>query len=635
LVAVEQLGPGSELAGYRIESVIGRGGMAVVYLAEHLRLGRRVALKLIAPERAQDPAFRRRFEREQRLAASMEHPHAVPVYEAGEAGDTCYIAMRYVEGTDLRAVLTREQWMQPRRAARLVEQVAGALDEAHRRGLVHRDVKPANVLIGVVGGEEWAYLTDFGATRGPAGTELTESGEWFGTVDYASPEQIQAERVDARTDVYSLGCVLFESLTGRIPFERPDQVAKLYAHLNDPPPSLVELDPELSPELDAVVSRALAKRRGDRFPSAGDLGRAAVAAATGAAPGEPERSVATGEARSGLAPGAPTRRLRRLGGGGPGARPPWGWVAGLGMVALLLAAALLFLLPSEDDGSEIVATIGVGGQPLGIDVGRDAVWVSDTAKGTLRRIDPSTNRLAGRPIQVGREATGVEAAGGSVWVADSAAGVVSRVDVDSGKVSRVSVGRRPAGLAFGQGSIWVGNIEDDSVTRIDAGSGRVLQTIRVGRAPSGIAVGEGGVWVANSLDGTVSRILPSSGRLEETIDVGTRPRGVAVGEGYVWVANTSDGTVTRIDEDTQRVVGEPIDVLPSEDPAGPAQLAVGETWVWVTNERDDSVSRLDPESGELVGDPIDVGAHPRGLALGEGSIWVANAASGTVTRIEG
>jgi hypothetical protein len=292
------LNVGSTFAGCRLEAVLGRGGMGIVYLAEQPALGRRVAIKVIAPELAHDPGFRQRFERESKIAAAIEHPNAVPIYEAGIAdGDVPYLVMRYVEGTDLRTVISDEGRLEPPRAAGLVAQVAGALDEAHSRGLVHRDVKPANVLISSRKGSEHAYLTDFGLTKQTAETSgLTATGQWVGTVDYVSPEQIEGRRLDARSDVYALGCTLFHALTGRVPFDKETQVAKLYAHATEDPPAPSSLVGGLPAELDAVVARALAKDPEERFTSAGDLGRAAVAAAAGERVTSPERTVAAGEA---------------------------------------------------------------------------------------------------------------------------------------------------------------------------------------------------------------------------------------------------------------------------------------------------------------------------------------------------
>ncbi len=288
---------GSTIAGYRIEAQIGRGGMGVVYLAEEPQLGRHVAIKVIAPEYASDEAFRRRFERESRLAASIEHPNAVPVYQAGDEEGTLFLVMRYVPGTDLRALLEDVGALEPARAANIVAQIAGALDEAHCRGLVHRDVKPANILIASHRGRDHAYLTDFGLTKQASGDPaLTQTGQWVGTIDYAAPEQLDGSRVDARADVYALGCVLFQALTGRVPFDKDSDVAKLAAHLKEPPPRASDQVSELPGEVDAIIARALEKELDERFPSAGDLGRAIIAACEDRPIDAPERVVASGPA---------------------------------------------------------------------------------------------------------------------------------------------------------------------------------------------------------------------------------------------------------------------------------------------------------------------------------------------------
>jgi serine/threonine protein kinase len=279
---ITQLASGQGFAGYRVEHVAGHGGMSVVYRATQVTLDRPVALKVIAPDLGADPSFRARFERQSRLLAALEHPNVIPVYEAGEADGRLFIAMRWVEGTDLRALLTGGR-LASSRATAIVAQVAGALDAAHARALVHRDVKPANILIEERGGREHAYLSDFGVARSSDSEQLTRTGHWVGTVDYAAPEQIQGDTADPRSDVYSLGCVLFHALTGSIPYPRESDPAKLWAHINDPPPDARGLAPGLSPEFDVVIARALAKRPGERYQSAGELGRAALAAAAGEA----------------------------------------------------------------------------------------------------------------------------------------------------------------------------------------------------------------------------------------------------------------------------------------------------------------------------------------------------------------
>jgi len=288
---------GSTLGGYRIEGIIGQGGMGVVYRATQLRLDRTVALKLITPAFANDPGFRERFDRESRVTASLDHPHVVPVHEANEADGLLYIVMRYVEGQDLRALIADTGRLDPARAARLAAQVGSALDAAHTRGMVHRDVKPANILVSGRPPEEHAYLTDFGLTKQVSSAEgLTRTGEWVGTLDYVAPEQIEGRTVDARTDVYALGCVLHQALTGEVPFARDSDVAKMYAHMNDPAPPITEVAPNVSRELDEAVHRAMAKDPAARYPSTGDFGRAAVAAAAGGSLAIPERNVAVGDA---------------------------------------------------------------------------------------------------------------------------------------------------------------------------------------------------------------------------------------------------------------------------------------------------------------------------------------------------
>ena len=271
---------GTELAGYRVESLLGFGGMSVVYLAEDLRLKRRVALKLLAGDLAGDESFRDRFLRESELAASIDHPNIVPIYEAGTTDDLLFIAMRYVEGRDLRERLERGR-LDPAEAIGIVAQVASALDVAHARGLVHRDVKPSNVLLDAGArpdGSDHVYLADFGLTKRLAEpSRLAEDGTLLGTIDYVAPEQIAGEEVDGRADVYSLGCVLYECLVGEPPFRRDSELAAVFAHLDAEPPVPSTERPELPLGLDAVITKALAKEPDERYESCRELVRAALA----------------------------------------------------------------------------------------------------------------------------------------------------------------------------------------------------------------------------------------------------------------------------------------------------------------------------------------------------------------------
>jgi len=271
---------GTEVAGFRIESVLGRGGMSVVYVAEQMRLGRKVALKVLTTELAWDEQFRERFVRESHIAATIDHPNIIPIYDAGEADGLLYIAMRFVQGPDLKEILKRGS-LGVGRTIFLIEQLASALDAAHAHSLVHRDVKPGNILLEE--STDHAYLTDFGVAKQTTARGLTSTGHFLGTVEYAAPEQIEGGPVDARTDVYALGCVLYECLTGSPPFSHGTEHAVLHAHLVDPPPSVSRVRPELPQAFDGVIATAMAKLPDERFGSCGELAQAARHAASGTA----------------------------------------------------------------------------------------------------------------------------------------------------------------------------------------------------------------------------------------------------------------------------------------------------------------------------------------------------------------
>jgi serine/threonine protein kinase len=310
----ESVGVGDVLGDFRIIQQLGKGGMGVVFLAEDERLERKVALKVIAPELARDGDFRKRFTAEARSAAAIDHPNAVTVYSSGTVDGELYMAMRFINGTDLRTYLRENGPLDPEAAVAVLTEVAAALDTAHAVGLVHRDVKPANILLDGEPGEGKAYLTDFGLTKGRSGNaevQLTGTGQWVGTIDYVAPEQIRAGTIDARTDVYALACVLYESVTGRVPFTG-NEMQKMWGHVNEPFPAL-DGDEEPAKALGAVIERATAKDPDDRFPSAGDLARAAAAALEGTEVETPERSVATGAAAEGLSEAAPTKKLQAPG----------------------------------------------------------------------------------------------------------------------------------------------------------------------------------------------------------------------------------------------------------------------------------------------------------------------------------
>ncbi|HUZ52901.1 MAG TPA: serine/threonine-protein kinase [Streptosporangiaceae bacterium] len=263
--------PGSRIAGYLLEEQIGQGGMAVVFRAHDERLDRRVALKILAPALAADEAFRQRFIRESRAAAAVDDPHIIPVFEAGEASGVLFIAMRFVRGGDVRSLVAQFGPLPPGRVAEITSQVASALDAAHGRGLVHRDVKPANMLLDASSGSgrpDHVYLSDFGLSKGSLqASGLTGTGTFLGTLDYISPEQIEGKPVDGRADEYALACAAFELLTGVPPFQRDEAMAVMYAQLSEPPPAVTGRRPDLAPSVDAVFAKALAKAPADRYPN--------------------------------------------------------------------------------------------------------------------------------------------------------------------------------------------------------------------------------------------------------------------------------------------------------------------------------------------------------------------------------
>jgi serine/threonine protein kinase len=266
-----QFAAGTQVAGYLIGEQIGRGGMAVVYRAHDVRLDRWVALKILAPEIASDESFRQRFISESRAAAAVDHPHVIPVFEAGEADGVLFIAMRYVGGGDLRTLLGQTGPMDAMRACTIIGQIASALDAAHASGLVHRDVKPANMLLGVVAGSghpDHVYLSDFGLSKQAlSAAGLTMAGQFLGTLDYIAPEQIEGRPVDGRADLYALASAAFEMLSGAPPFEREQKNALLWAQLSEPPPPLTARRPDLPPAVDRIMAKALAKSPDDRFAS--------------------------------------------------------------------------------------------------------------------------------------------------------------------------------------------------------------------------------------------------------------------------------------------------------------------------------------------------------------------------------
>jgi serine/threonine-protein kinase len=635
---VADLALGDEVAGYRIDARIARGGMGVVYRATHLGLDRPVALKVIARELAGDSSFRDRFLRESRLAARLDHPAVVPVYDSREVDGELIVAMRLVEGGDLRALIEREGPLSPARATALIGQVAAALDAAHEAGIVHRDVKPHNVL---VEGER-AYLSDFGLAKA-----IDESGggsmaSVVGTVAYMSPEQWRGESVGPPADIYSLGCVLFEAVTGVVPYARADA---------DP----AQLAPRMPAGLEGAIEKATAPNPVDRFRTASALIEAARAGEGGAerptqvlgADSDPRRRtsparstfVTRDRARSTLVSHELTKDDRteadvtQVDRGSGGRRRSRRWLA-LAGGALVLAAAVVgavLLLGGGSSGPTVSPPVAIGKPPLRIAAGSEKIWVLSEPEGTLTRIDAETDRIMGAPIDLGKGVAAVAVGGGSVWVTDASTGELLRIDDETARVTqRIRIGGHPGPIVYGGGRIWVADTKGAGITAVNTKGGRVVRRdLAPHTAPLRLATGAGGLWVSVAEHGTVRRIDLSSFAVGAPIPAGRRPTGITVADGLVWVADTRSDSVTRVDPSLEAVSGSPIPV--GEHPGG---IDAGTSAVWVTTAGEDAVRRLDLPGGKPEGGPIAVGPEPAAIAVGTTAVWVVNDGDGSVTRIE-
>lgn len=573
------LRPGTELLGYRIERRLGRGGTGVVYLAHQLVLDRMVALKLLVPELAGNAEFRDRLLRESRLAASLDHPSIVPIFDAGEVDGRLYISMRYVEGGDLGQLLEQVAPLETDRTLSLLTPIADALDAAHSKGLVHGDVKPSNILVDDAGR---AYLADFGLSRRLSESESGGTNSFAGSVDYAAPEQIERTAVGSAADVYALGCVLYQCLTGMPPFGKGSVVAILFGHLNDPPPQARERNPSLPHAIDAVLERALAKDAELRHSSCAEL---------------------IADAEAALRPPATGRRRRRL----------VVAFAGLGVAAAAVLAASLLVWGGSSD----------------------AIVAADT----LIRIDPGTNRIAER-VAVGHGATGVAAGSGAIWVSSRDDGSVWRVDAQTGAVKRIPGFSEPGDISVGgDDNVYVGF--RDGVGAIDTVSlnGSTISLGSSGQKPA-VATGALGVWAVDEIGFTVDRLrlTPTLGAigvvervpLERTAneaDGFDTLTAVAAGTGFVWVTGDAYEPVLF------RVEPNGLEVTRFRLPSAPGSVAAGAGAVWVAGQIEDVVWRVDPRSGTVT-DTIPVGAGVSGLAVEDGGVWVASSIAGTVSRID-
>ncbi len=648
--------PGDVVAGYRIESLVGRGGMGVVYRAREVDLDRVIALKVIAPDLVEDDVVRARFLREARAAAAIEHPHVIPIHATGEAGGVAFLAMRFVEGDDLRSRVRRDGSLTLADAAGTIEQAAAGLDAIHLGGFVHRDVKPANLLLDRSG---HVYVTDFGLakrtfTRGGG----TSTDQWVGTLDYVAPEQIRGGRVDARADVYGLGGVLHFALTGHVPFEREGDEAKLWAQLSEPPPRPSRWRPETPEAVDAVVARAMAKSPDVRFPSAGDLSRALLAAVGGVAVPQRERMVARGaaapagaETEPGLAPEASTVTAPRDTQLLPVRRRPRRAVLVGGLAALAGGGALLAVLMT----------------------GREEPPPAERreARGAAATAAPPAPEVAHVTPNVGLRPGGIAFAAGDLWVASHRETRLTRIDAATGleRAQHPHVGLGVVSIAADRDTLWVARREAGRVLRIDARTGRVTRRIRVPAQPSEARGRRHGAVDLTSLGASAAAASalrprraplaleprppahrPRAGRRRRRrLARGPRPAGRDAprprdaqdhgggspprGAGHAHlrrrrpVGRAADGGHHRAHRASQRAQ------VTSAAGHRPTQAVHAGGRVFVASSNDHDVLLFDAETAEQVGEPIRVGRNPSAMATDGRSVWVTSLAENTVTRI--
>lgn len=654
---------GSVLAGCRLDAIAGRGGMGTVYRAYQLALDRVVALKVINPELGANAEFKDRFRREARLAAAIDHAHVVPVLHAGEESGYVFLVMRYIEGTDLAAILRRSGPLPAADVVSVGAQIGAALDAAHARGLVHRDVKPANILITGESGAMHCYLTDFGITKDAADHGLTQTGVALGTVDYMAPEQITSGHVDGRADLYSLGCVLFQALTGRVPYPADTQPARLIAHLQAPVQDPRALRPELDPRVARAVMRCLAKDPAERPVSGAELARAldgttamsGAGAANGAAGSTERSSYKPGSTAvpTDIAPDQPHDRMA----GAPRRR------------AVLLGAGALVLVGGTAVG---LALTRRGGASSAATTSSPTVTRTtgttrgpSTATSGITTTGPAAGWVAGSPFKVAAGPVDLVVSSETLWTANSSGASVSSVDPTNGQVSTVGVGGVPAQIAFGQGTAWCWNYSN-SITPIDPITHSAKELVRTGGGTFGeIAAGSNYLWFTIPDEGAIGRIdMRSAAHVPGTINVGGRPSSISVFDGTVYVLLAATDKLVTVSESTGKVTGQSISVpagmqgvsavqdhlwvvgpgtiveIKDRVPRGAISLSGSGVLmtpdnVWMLDARNNRILRYSADGRTQQGSPINgIGENASDMEFGNGSLWVLDKVAATVTRVQ-
>jgi serine/threonine-protein kinase len=684
---------GAVVAGYRIESVLGSGSMGTVYSAEEAALGRRVALKILAPSLARDTRFRERFLRESRIAAGLEHPNVIPIYAAGDAGEELFLAMRYIDGRDLSVLLRSLGRLHPERACAIVTQVAGALDAAHAQGLVHRDVKPANIMLTRHGDVEHAYLCDFGlAKHASTVSSLTGERAVIGTVDYLAPEQVEGRPVDGRADVYGLGCVLYQCLTGEPPYHRDNELASLLAHVNDPIPAPTDRVEHLPRAFDDVIACALAKERGERFGTAGELAAAAGRALAGEPPAAPaavqprtaavrtfvfadvrgytaytrehgdEAGAALAERFASLvaevAPGF-EGRLQEL----------------RGDEALVVfdssRQALRFALALRSRSGELPRPLGIG-----LDTG-EAVPVEEGFRGGALNRAARLCALA-KPSEVLASAAVVELAGRTEGVTFGFRRVerlkgfekpVGVVEIHPGEAARRRdlrrsfrarvLGSRPRRRIVGYGAaaavlVAAGvavlaltgadaiEAPAKSVAALGVADGNLASSIDAGGEFHQIVTGDGVLYALDLDGGLIARIDPEEQSITDRHAMPVlAPSQIApiVAHGSIWAADSEKAQLLRIDP---RQPGSPVAIpLPNptatDDPQPAHGVAVTDDGVWAVYGNPSRIARVDPATNRAVFSRRleDAALYVGSMLAGDGStLWVVQRDAHLLWRLD-
>jgi DNA-binding beta-propeller fold protein YncE len=592
------LAPGQTLGQYRIIHKIGEGGMGAVYKADQPSIPRTVVIKVLSAAFSEYADARDRFQRELDMITRLEHPHILPVYDFGEVDGNPYIVMRFMTGGTLQDRLKRST-LGRSEAIRVMEQIALALDFAHDQGIIHRDLKPGNVLLDESGN---AYLADFGLAKSIGGTrDLTATGSVLGSPAYMSPEQARGDKLDRRSDVYSFAVLVYQALSGRLPFDSDDAWGYITKHLSEAPAPIRKYAPDLSAAVEDVLAAGLAKDREARPDRATEL-ISAVREAMSAAPGE-RRTIAQSATRAGgaAAVSAPSRTV--IGPAVPVAAPrrgrsPWSLlvILALGALGLLvvggIVAGVLFLGRDTLFGPKVFS-YPVGDSPRALLLSGDSLWVANF-------FGNSVSKLAASGCATSQASCG-----------------------DS--IGTYGVDELPVALAFDGQHLWAASSLKQSLSMMDPETGEVVASYALPHVPSALLCADSFLWTANAIAGTVTKVSPD-GQVEADSPVGKGPLALAFDGSSLWVANKEGKSLVRMDPATSQVAGT------IELKGEPLALNYDGNSLWVALGDLGQVIQIDPQTG-VVGEQVDTGADPSALVFDGESLWAAAPKAGKVFRI--